>query len=230
VCVGSHECPFASSTPETCNCNDSWYLPQSLLSSRSPFLRAACTRDFKERSENRIALPDEEPVIFALFVEWLYYGEYTVPVLKFHDTNWTAAVNYHARCYVLGDKLLSTGFKNAAMSRLYNLYSRNSLFPSPVTTQDARYVWDNTAVGSKLRQFYLDYFAQHFANSLRLKGSTEEWDDLLMDYADARLILLKSFRASSEERGFVKAESEYLGADEPLGDCFGQLRIGRPAH
>jgi hypothetical protein len=204
-------------------------LPQSLLSSHSGFLRAACTRDFKERTENRIALPDDEPAIFASFVEWMYFGEYNVPVLMLFDTISMAAVNHHARCYVLGDKLLSTGFKNYAMHRLYAQYSAKRIFLDPVTTQDARYVWDNTAVGSKLRQFYLDYFAQHFANQSRLKGSTEEWDDLLMDFPDARLVLLKSFRASLEQRVCVKSEGEYLGADEPLAGLFGTLRIEGPA-
>jgi hypothetical protein len=57
---------------------DSWSLPKRLISHYSPFLAAACVRDFKERHENRIQLPDEDPVVFALFVEWMYYGGYTI--------------------------------------------------------------------------------------------------------------------------------------------------------
>jgi hypothetical protein len=159
----------------------------------------------------------------------MYYGDYTAPVPKLFAPENTSMVKPHAMCYILGDKLLSTAFKNTAMSHLYRQHTAKPLFPTPITTQDARYVWDNTAVGSKLRQFYLDYFAQHFANPSRLKGSTEEWDGLLLDYSDARLILLNNFRASFGQQVCVKAESEYLGADERLGGLFGKMRLGGPA-
>src|SRR5690242_4776380 len=43
-----------------------WSLPKRLISYHSPFLAAACDRDFKERHENLIKLPDDNPIVFAL--------------------------------------------------------------------------------------------------------------------------------------------------------------------
>lgn len=182
-----------------------------MISYHSDFLQAACKRDFKEKEENRIRLPYDDSATFALFVEWMYYGDYTMPLSKTFTPNDTSTMSPHAMCHVLSDKLLSTAFRNTAMSRPHEQHNPGSRLSTPITTHDARYVWNNTATGSKLRQFYLDFLAQYFANPARLKGSAEEWDALLLEYSDARLILLKSMRAAFAQPVCVKAEREYLG-------------------
>jgi len=51
--------------------------------SRSPVLADACRAQFFEPSgERRIELPDEEPVVFAAVLEYLYKREYTPRLLK----------------------------------------------------------------------------------------------------------------------------------------------------
>jgi hypothetical protein len=107
---------FVGPTDASLGPSKSWSVPKALLSYFSPFLRAACERDFKEKEEHKIHLPEDEPAIFSLFVEWIYYNNYSLnPELVASNIN---SANLDAKAWVLGDKLLCTSFKNYAMTRL----------------------------------------------------------------------------------------------------------------
>jgi hypothetical protein len=196
-------------------CN-TWSLPRRLISHYSPFLTAPCIRDFKERRENGIQLPDDDPVVFALFVEWLYYREYAVAPFWLPVNVGSDSVSVHAKCWVLGDKLLCTEFKNHAMSRLYTHHNAN-VFSRAILTLDVQYACDNSAKDLKLRKLYVDFVATNFEQKDRVQGTVDEWDQLLLSYADERLLLLHSFRLEAAKRSFVKSEDSYLeGDDSPL--------------
>ena len=155
----------------------------------------------------------------------MYYGGYTAPPLKLFTSDPNDITSMDVKCWVLGDKLLSIGFKNYAMKRLYTQYFTTTTFVSAITTHDAQYAFENTALSSKLRRFYLDFIVQHFANPLRLKGTTEEWDELLLEHSDARLFLLQSFRAAPGQHELVTAEKDYMDEDESLRIEFGKMQI-----
>lgn len=211
VCVGLDSASCTGTTGAECECKSCWYLPQALLSHHSRFFKAACSCDFREKEKNRIELPSDSHAVFALFVEWMYYGYYTLPTPKFFAPAVPSEPgNMHARCAVLGDKILSNNFKNYAMRRLYEQHSDSAPIPGTLTTEDAVYVLNNTAVGSKLRQLYVDYITQHFTTPKRLAGSTEEWDGILLKYPDARSFILQSFRTPTENRKYVKSKEAYL--------------------
>ncbi|KAH7259374.1 uncharacterized protein BKA55DRAFT_639345 [Fusarium redolens] len=99
-----------SSTIEAMAANR-WSLPIALISHHSPYLKAMSSGPgiFVKA---QIHLPEDDPAVFGLFVEWLYYGTYD-------DLAAPSSSNIHAQCWVLGDKLLCNEFKNYAMSRLY---------------------------------------------------------------------------------------------------------------
>ncbi|KAF2822379.1 hypothetical protein CC86DRAFT_372916 [Ophiobolus disseminans] len=225
VCVGPVECTCPGPNTDSCECNDSWYLPKSLMSHHSAFLRAACTRDFKERQTNRIELPNDDPAVFALYVEWLYYGCYTVAAPRLFSAEPEHQIGRDVKCWILGDKLLDKGFKNFAMSRVYRQYTALGSFARAITTDEVRHVLENTAPRSKLRQLYLQLVVQHFANPLRLRGTTENWDELLLDHADARLLFFQNFRIAPEQRNLVKAEQEYMDHEKPLLEALSKMEL-----
>jgi len=195
---------------------NTWSLPKRLISHYSPFLEAACLRDFKELRENRIQLPDDDPVVFALFVEWMYYGEYTIAPFQLPVHVRSDSISIHAKCWVLGDKLLCTEFKDHAMSRLYAQHNAN-IFTRAISTLDVQYACDNSAEDSKLRKLYVDFVATNFEKEDRVQGTVDEWDQLLSSYADMRRLLLHSFRLEAAKRVFVKSKDCYLeGSDASL--------------
>ncbi|KAH7345934.1 hypothetical protein BKA66DRAFT_325945 [Pyrenochaeta sp. MPI-SDFR-AT-0127] len=219
VCVGTST-PLHTATDRY----STWSLPRGLISHYSPFLKAACSSDFKERQENRIVLADDNPLIFGLFVEWMYYGDYLVQLSPSSPDHPEEDISVEAQCWVLGDKLLCTAFKNVSMNRLFDQH--NAMFGARVVTKrDARYVFDNSATNSKLRKFYMALVIQHFADPNRLKGSTEDWDELLLDHADVRLSLLQSFRTAPEQRTRLGGRKDYMDQDEPLSKPLGEMKL-----
>ena len=202
---------------------NNWCLPQNLTSHFSPFLKAACLRSFKERHECRIELPEDDARVFTLFVQWMYYGEYHIPTLSEEASKSFFCI--HARCWILGDKLLCTKFKNYAMSRIYGQHT-TSFAPTPVTIQDVDYVCKNSVLHSKLRTFYFAFVIEHFADQDRLLGTTEEWDKLLLVHADVRLLMVQSFRMPPEEQMYVEDEEYYLDQDDILATSFEKTNIG----
>jgi hypothetical protein len=191
-----------------------WSLPKSLISHYSPFLKAACLRDFKERRENQIQLPDDDPVVFALFVEWMYYGEYAIAPFSLPLRVGNDNVSVHAKCWVLGDKLLCTEFKNHVMSRLYAQHNAK-IFSRAISTLDVQYACDNSAEDSKLRKWYVDFVATNFGKQDRVLGTVDEWDQVILSFADLRQLLLHSVCSEAAKRSFVKSEDCYLEDDDP---------------
>ncbi|KAI1044409.1 hypothetical protein LB505_012904 [Fusarium chuoi] len=152
--------------------------------------------------KSHINLPDDDAVAFGLFVEWLYYGTYD----EFQSPS---SSNIHARCWVLGDKLLCNEFKNYAMGRLYKQHMEFSM-----TYQDVEFAYENTSSASKLRQFYMDYVKQHFSDPKKLRGPVGNWDAILQKDADLRISLLLSIRQNSFCKCHVKYLRDYLDFDE----------------
>lgn len=205
----------ATSVRDSADLSVNWFLPKRLISHHSPFVAAVSNRDFKERRENLIQLPDDKPTVFALFVEWLYYGDYTPepPLAVPHSK--TVGVSIDAECWVLGDKLLCTDFKNHAMKRLYEQHT-TKIFNRSISTHDVQFACDNSAKDSKLRELYVSLTATNFGRQDCVQGTVEEWDELLSDQQDLRRLLLQSLRSGAAEQNLVRSEEHYLEGEDEL--------------
>jgi hypothetical protein len=149
--------------------------------------------------------------VFALFVEWMYYGAYSISTaLALNDAD--QSVNMDLQCWVLGDKLLCIEFKNYAMHRIYQRYT-GGFGICVITTHEVEYVCTRTSFESKLMQFFCAVVVTHFADSTRLKGTTEVWDQLVLEHADLRKFLLERFRTVPDARQHVRAEEEYMDVE-----------------
>ncbi|KAG5804299.1 hypothetical protein H9Q74_011234 [Fusarium xylarioides] len=196
---GPSTCISVGSTDEARAAN-TWSLPVALISRHSPYLKTmSSSSGFFPKSH--INLPDDDAVAFGLFVEWLYYGTYD-------DFQLPSSSNIHARCWILGDKLLCNEFKNHAMGRLYKQHMEFS-----VTCQDVEFVFANTSAASKLRQFYVDFVKQNFSDPTKLRGPVGNWDAILQRDADLRISLLLSIR-QDPLLSHLKYLRDYLDFDE----------------
>lgn len=187
-----------------------WSLPQALISYFSPFLKAACVRDFKEREANRIRLPEDEPEVFSLFVEWMYYDRYSLDPLLVASETFSA--NADTKAWVLGDKLLNSKFKNYSMTRLVSQHTQGPTF-QPVRTIEIDYACSNSLAGSKLRRLFFDLLAKHLGNAKRVQGTVKDWDEVLQNHSNARLFLLRRFNKASSEGELPKKLADYLNLD-----------------
>jgi hypothetical protein len=186
---------------------DTYSLPKALLSQYSPYLTAACEKTSSENTCNIIKLKFDNPSIFSLFNLWMYYGRYTASEPLFSGEQNVPTRDVQA--WVLGDKLQSVGFKNYAMTRIYQQYE-TSIVRRAIPTTHFDYVCASTKPGSKLRQFFLDVVGANLSNKSRVVGTSEEWDEVFQKYADARTFILKSVMMAPPGSLSVKPLSVYM--------------------
>lgn len=90
---------------------------------RLPFFRAALRTGFKEMSDKKIMMPDEEPEIVAALIEFLYVGSYTYTYAPEADTIDTPPCDlkqgsFHLRVYATASKYDYQGLAEVAMKSL----------------------------------------------------------------------------------------------------------------
>ncbi|KAH7004182.1 hypothetical protein EDB82DRAFT_470949 [Fusarium venenatum] len=103
-----------------------WSLSANLISFHSPYLKKA----YLWKENNQINLPDHDPAVFGLFVEWMHYGSYDCSAFPKHPS-------INAKCWILGDYLLCTGFKVYALSCLFKEHV-DAAFRISISVEDVR--------------------------------------------------------------------------------------------
>lgn len=75
----------------------------------------------KARPNPRVVdLSDEDPRIFQIYLHWMYFK--TIPsVYTTIATNWNPEYVQLSSCYIMGEKLVDSAFKNAVLTALSTL-------------------------------------------------------------------------------------------------------------
>lgn len=207
--------PLFSTTQRT------FYIPKSLLSEQSSFFRVACKGPWKEGRENRITLPEDDPRIFASFVDFMRSNIYSVN---------TQAVGFqfvlfNAMAWVLGDKLGAFAFRDAALRKLHCSFYCNARIQgshaniSPISATDIDYVCTHTLPHSNLRALFFDAVAAHWtqvdvvniAHTMDVDDDEVSWPYVYNTYDDFRRALEVSARYIDIVRSVLLADvQEYL--------------------
>lgn len=192
-----------------------WFLPVELISQHSAVLDNACRRNCKEHNYRGVHLPNDEPLIFGLFVDWMHRGSYDVsPSERRTSTNGGPLISADIKAWMLGDKLRCNGFKNFAMARLHAEYSRWAAIRSlAATPAEIRYVCEHTGEDSKLRACVLDFIGGFVQDSCKLAGDEAEWTALFRSYAPVRSVAAAHLLGTPGPKRSVKGAEEYMERD-----------------
>ncbi|KAF2011747.1 hypothetical protein BU24DRAFT_443965 [Aaosphaeria arxii CBS 175.79] len=127
-------------------------LHTSLLTSQSPYFRAALMGPFLESSSQSIRLADITVDIFELCVAWLYTGD--IHPVPFKDGRPAYYTLLHL--YGLADRLCFEGLRNRVVDLISDLADSTN---SVLTPSDTRILYDTIPYTSPLRTLVLDLFA-----------------------------------------------------------------------
>ena len=95
-----------------------WYLPKQLLTCHSPFFAAALDGRFAEAYFMIVSLPEDEPAVFGLFVQWLYLGHCKVDS-EDNVINLGLIRGFQpAKAWILADKLGCQTFQDRTILQL----------------------------------------------------------------------------------------------------------------
>jgi hypothetical protein len=126
-----------------------WNLPYALLKHHSGYFRRM--EKFQEGQEGSVELQDQEPKIFGYFVEFLYFGHYTL----LHGSCDVNGIRDDAKAWVLGDYLDAIDFKDCAIRNLYATYFPNGYdYKVQIYATTIDYCCSNSMPDSLLRTFY----------------------------------------------------------------------------
>ena len=91
-----------------------------------------------------MTLPEDEPAVFELFVQWLYLGE----ICRGSEDDYL-----HVQAWIFGDKVGVKAFQDQAMLRLIHYHVFNGITPDTL-----RAAFAGSKPGSKLRTWALEQF------------------------------------------------------------------------
>ncbi|KAH6682038.1 hypothetical protein B0J14DRAFT_458303, partial [Halenospora varia] len=117
-----------------------------LLGYFSAFFRSAFYGGFAQTLQNEIELPEEDPAVMTILIKWLYTGQLFTPDLLSLGHS-TASVPLE-ELWVMADRLLIPSLSNHVMHEICKWCVNQC-----IEAETAEYVYNNTAKGSKLRQF-----------------------------------------------------------------------------
>ena len=163
-----------------------WHLPKALLIHQSPFFVAALNGSFAEAKLDSVTMPEDDPNVFRLWVQWLFAGTITR-----HNSNGLV------KAWILGDKLGCPIFQNTIMMAL--LECRDPKREDRLVEPSAlRAAYEGSTTGSKLRKWALDFFLfetrkiqdgslSAAQRNLSWISETKDIEDLSQDYMEARV-------------------------------------------
>lgn len=137
VYVGDDERPF--------------HIHKKLLCSKSTYFKAAFEGSFKEASEKKLHLLDEDPKIFRFYAIWIYNQDLQIRGKNDED------LNVCCRLYILADKLGSAGLQNIVMDVIHKIIKRRRYIN--LESENVNFVYNNTLPGSHLRDILVDALA-----------------------------------------------------------------------
>ncbi|KAF2025050.1 hypothetical protein EK21DRAFT_77364 [Setomelanomma holmii] len=123
----------------------------SLLTSQSPYFRAALTGPFSEATTNTVRLDDVDVSQCQLLVSWLYTGSVPPPYKDGKPAYYTLL-----HIYALADRLCFEGLRNAIVDLMADLADRTN---SVLTPSDTRILYDQIRDSAPLQGLVVDLFA-----------------------------------------------------------------------
>jgi hypothetical protein len=148
-------------------------VPESLLTDKYEFFKAACRNEWKEATSRVIKLPDVDNDVFRSYLFWIYREKVAIRngvYLEVKDDDvglaelaqrGCAIHTSLARLWILADRLADVRLRNAVIDEMASGLNAPSpekdalqYFPPALTTL----VWSNTTADRPLRRLALDYY------------------------------------------------------------------------
>ena len=98
-----------------------------------------------------MSLPEDDEIIFELFVEWLYHRRYEIPSRP--KTPEKDVFMQPVKLFVLADKYDVRSLKNLIISKLFLAFKQNLAMPRLSTVA---YAYEHTSQSSTIRKMFAD--------------------------------------------------------------------------
>jgi len=148
-----------------------FHVHKDLLSTSSPFFKAALREHWIEGKMCKIQMPEDKPDDFKYYLDFLYLKALNHPLPQ-QISSLQELLDDLCKTYVLGDKLQDDEFCDMIMRAILLVQINGGLAADKKTIQSPlfsrsviRWIWINTAENSPLRKLVLsERVDEHFCN------------------------------------------------------------------
>ena len=143
---------------------------KEMLCGVSSFFRSAFTGSFREGRQQVMELPEDDPNIFELLVQWLYTDKYDLQ----QSDGPGDSFNYSEgiQLYCLAEKYDLSALKHKIYRAFYRETNETKM---PPACSDTSYLYENTSAGSPLRQLYAEWWMSHVNLESFEKADIQKW-------------------------------------------------------
>lgn len=200
---------------------------ENLICGNSDYFKLAMKSYWEATAKGSVTLKEEDPEIFDIYVQWLYYG--TLPVRN-DSPGLDGNIEYEqlAKAYVLGEMLQDVNFKDAVLDAiLIKSRSRASdggcWFPvGPVVPC----IYDGTTESSAARRLLVDLYTDHGHGDWLIKYGSQ--DDLPKQFLlDLAIATLDKRPYPAESRSNGAGTCEYHEHPPDPNSCYVNSSVSR---
>jgi hypothetical protein len=158
----------------------SFTVPESLLTEKSQYFKAACRGSWKEATSRVMKLQDIDADAFESYIYWVYRSELAIDTsydaeTTGHDVEAAEHVDQLVVLWLLGDRLADCKLRNAVMEAIssvlsgFNWTNHAEAFRPGMTCL----IWDSITKGRALRRLVMD----HYIAAVTPGELDEDWDE-----------------------------------------------------
>lgn len=165
------------------------FIHTSLLEEHSPFFKAALEREWKEKKEKLITLPEDKIEVFDLYCAWLYGRD---PFALTHplpckcpeaEAQRTAHSQLLRLTWQFGDKILDHDFCDMVIDKLIGHFTFTNRMPQ----DQVFYIYQSCAAGVPVRRLLPDGFVHLGREGWLTSESTKMTEEAYKDVINALL-------------------------------------------
>jgi hypothetical protein len=134
-----------------------FHVHKDRLVATSAYFSTSLKSEFIEGRTQQVLLDEDDPDVFDVFVQWIYWGDYDVQKAMPKEEGGTEAAWYklHARAYSLGNRLIAPDFKKKIIEKLAAVLERYDDIPMALVTEMADIIYKSTSEEDGVEMRYL---------------------------------------------------------------------------
>ena len=146
-------------------------VPETLLTEKSEFFKAACRIGWQEASSRIIKIPEVDVGAFQAYIHWIYKEKVAVssrhaPKAKFRNAAEAQPVfDDLVQLWLLADRLADAQLRNLASNAMLcaigRIVGKSEDVTEAITPDTVALVWSRTTAGRALRRLIVDLYAQY---------------------------------------------------------------------
>lgn len=161
---------------------ESFVVHEASICARSPFFRAACSKEWKEGQTKVVELPEVEHEAFAVYVHWVYTREIDMTIMTERANTYVAPSFLNlTKMWLLADMLRDVHLCNCVNDGI--IKTDVAIRTPGLNMASLGYIMEHTPQESTIRRLYIDMHLASLTRAWVRKNKDEIPRTILVEFA-----------------------------------------------